>query len=351
VTPNDTFYTQQPSLKVAKVDGLWERSTGRSDVVVAIIGTGVKADHPDLVGKLVPGFDFVNNNADVTPDGLGGGTAQAGIIGAASNNGTGITGICWACKIMPLDIHDEAADTATADRSLAAFNYAVEQGVEVIYLSYTYRTELPALTQAIKQAHAKGIVVVGIVHSSGASTADEVSFPATVVPEVISVTGTVDDDTLRSSANFGPKVDVAAPSNKIPTLAHVNNETGYVTYTSNGAAGAFVAGVAALLRSAYPQATATEIDRAITENTDTCCNGKITGGRVNALKAGVFLEGLYPSQPAPKAGDINGDGKVNISDLSALLTNWNSANAGADLNKDGTVNLTDLSILLTNWTR
>lgn len=350
VVPNDPYFSDQPMLKIANIDQLWQRTTGRADSTIAIIGTGINASHPELAGKVVDSYDFINKNTDATPDSVGTGTAQAGIIAANSNDGIGMTGICWACKIMPLDVHKESDDTASAANTLAAFNYAVDKGADVIYVGFTYKLETAAQTQAIKQAHAKGIIVVSFVSSNGTDTASEVSYPATVVPEVISVTGTNDDDSLRTGANFGSKVDIAAPSSKVLTLGHTATGQSYVTWSSNGASAAVIAGIAALLRSAYPQATATEIGLAITTTGDTCCGGKINGGRVNALKAADYLEKLYPTQQPAKKGDINNDGKVNLQDLSMLLSRWNTADAAADLNKDGKVTLTDLSVLLSNWT-
>jgi subtilisin family serine protease len=348
VIPNDPRY-DLPAFRISKVFDLWERSTGGQEVVVAVISSGVNAVHPEFKDKLVSPFDFINNNTDASPDDTGGGTNNAGVIAAVANNSVGMAGICWTCKVMPLDIADAEGNAPYANTE-KAFKHAVDKGAKVILMSFSYTTkENAALQQAIKQAYAKGITIITNVPLDGKDTATDPTFPS-IVPEVITVISTNDDDTINSLSNFGRDIDVAAPGIDVrgPSPETID---GYRLRSGNGVAAGVVAGIAGLLRSMYPQATPTDVFKAITTTADTCCGGKISGGRVNAIKAADYLEKLYPSAPPAKTGDLNGDGKANISDLSVLLTKWNSADAGADLNKDGKVGLTDLSILLTNWTR
>lgn len=96
-TSNDPFFTAGNQWALSKIQAplAWDQSTGSSNVVVAVVDSGVWASHPDLAGKVLPGYDFVNNDADSTDD-AGHGTAVAGVIGAATNNGVGMAGVTWA---------------------------------------------------------------------------------------------------------------------------------------------------------------------------------------------------------------------------------------------------------------
>ncbi len=334
VIPNDPRY-DMPAFRITKVFDLWERSTGDQEVIVAIISSGINAVHPEFKDKLVSPYDFINNNADASPDAAGSGTNYGGVIASVANNSVGMAGICWKCKIMPLDIESESDGVVSAANNEKAFKYAVDKGAKVIL---------------IKQAHAKGVTVVTSVPLGNADTATAPSYPGTYIPEVIAVAATNDDGTLYPQSNYGKHVDIAAPGVDVrgPSPESVD---GYRLRSGNGVAAGVVTGIAALLHSMYPKATAAQVSQAITSTGDSCCGNKVPGGRVSAIKAADYLEKLYPTQQPTKTGDLNGDGKIAINDLSTLLSRWNSSDTAADFNKDGKVDLTDLSILLTNWSR
>ena len=132
-SPDDTDWPQQAGLRVAGFPKAWDVTQGSSKIVVAVIDTGVDAKHPDLRGALVPGWDFVGNDADPADD-HGHGTAVAGVIGARSNNRVGVAGICWRCLVMPIKVLDSKGngdDTLIA----AGIVWAVNHGARVLNLS------------------------------------------------------------------------------------------------------------------------------------------------------------------------------------------------------------------------
>ena len=94
-SPDDTDWPQQDGLRVAGFPKAWDVTQGSSKIVVAVVDTGVDAKHPDLRGALVPGWDFVGNDADPSDDN-GHGTAVAGVLGARSNNRAGGAGTAGA---------------------------------------------------------------------------------------------------------------------------------------------------------------------------------------------------------------------------------------------------------------
>jgi thermitase len=103
VSINDPYSTSDSAPLWPLVNPLfpdaWSLTTGDSNVVVAVVDSGVQADHPDLLGRVTPGYDFVNNDTNPADD-EGHGTAVAGIIAAQGSNGIGTAGICWKCRIM-----------------------------------------------------------------------------------------------------------------------------------------------------------------------------------------------------------------------------------------------------------
>jgi len=111
-SPDDTDWPQQDGLRVAGFPKAWDVTQGSSKIVVAVIDTGVDSNHPDLRGALVPGWNFVGNNADSSDD-HGHGTAVAGVVAARSNNHVGGAGICWRCLIMPVKVLDAKGAATT----------------------------------------------------------------------------------------------------------------------------------------------------------------------------------------------------------------------------------------------
>ena len=101
--PNDPGFTSQWHLSKISAPAGWDITVGSLSVPIAIIDSGVDSDHPDLLGKILPGFNFVRDNAD-TRDAGGHGTAVAGAAAALTNSGIGVAGVAWDNPIMPLSV-------------------------------------------------------------------------------------------------------------------------------------------------------------------------------------------------------------------------------------------------------
>jgi subtilisin family serine protease len=252
-SPDDTDWPQQDGLRIAGFPKAWDVTQGSSKVVVGLLDTGVDANHPDLRGALVPGWDFIGNDADPADD-HGHGTAVAGVIGARSNNHVGGAGICWRCLLMPVKVLDSKG---SGDDTLIAAGvvWATDHGAQVINLSLGGPGSSVELTNALSYANAKGVIVVAAAGNAGVTTQ---FFPA-ADPRVVSVAATTVADQRFSWSNFGSWVRLAAPGCNVATILG----GGYGTFCGTSSATPLVSGLVALELSAQPAATAREAEDAL----------------------------------------------------------------------------------------
>jgi len=252
-SPDDTDWPQQDGLRLAGFPKAWDVTQGSSRIVVAVIDTGVDANHPDLRGALVPGWDFVGNDADPSDD-HGHGTAVAGVVAARANNHVGGAGICWRCLVMPIKVLDSKGsgdDTVIA----AGIVWATDHGARVINLSLGGPGSSIELANALAYASAKGAIVVAAAGNAGVTT----QFYPAADPHAVSVAATTVADGRYSWSNFGSWVRLAAPGcNVAPILGD-----GYGTFCGTSSATPVVAGLVALELSAQPAATAHEAEDAL----------------------------------------------------------------------------------------
>ncbi|HEY8720613.1 S8 family serine peptidase [Pengzhenrongella sp.] len=282
LTPNDPYYPApdgvnggQWSMRMTQAPKAWDITTGSSSVVIAVIDGGVVGTLADFAGKMVPGWNVLTGTPD-TQDSNGHGTEVAGVAAAATNNGIGVAGYCWTCKIMPVKV--TTTSTATWSDVSAGVTWAADHGAKVINISMAGTSSSTTLANAVASARAKGAVVVAAAGNAGTSTP---MYPAATAG-VIGVAATDQVDALAAYSSYGSWVQVAAPGANTTTLP--NGDFGPVGGTSM--ASPVVAGIAGLLFSANPDATGTAIENAILGTTDPLNDTKVLAhGRVNAFTA------------------------------------------------------------------
>jgi subtilisin family serine protease len=251
-TPDDPYFPSQRSTSLGQIKApmAWDFTTGTSGFLVAVVDSGV-ANHADLAGKVVAGYDFVNGDSNPTDDN-GHGTHVAGIIAAASNNALGVTGLCWGCQILPVKVL--GADGTGATSAVAnGVVYAADHGARVINLSLGSTSASSTMKSAVDYAVGKGAIVVAATGNQGCIC---VLYPA-ALPNVVAV-GAVDKyNVLRSYSNTGPEVDLVAPGTNWTTSTVM--DSGYAAFSGTSSATPVVASAAALAWSARPGLSATEI--------------------------------------------------------------------------------------------
>lgn len=316
VTPNDPLFSQQYALSNSggtlplpgspigkegadiKATAGWEETTGSEGVTIAILDTGVDLLHPDLKNKFLSnGRDFINDDLDASDDN-GHGTVVAGIAGAETNNSTGISGVGWDCRLLPVKVLDKDG-IGTVDIVSEGIMWAADQvgnGVKVINISWGVDTPSDTLRDAVQYAYDKGVVVV----ASAGNTGGQVEFPAAYDNYVLAVAATDYSDNRYVLSNQGSEIDVAAPGveimSTVPRGFYGPGSIDYGFWTGTSVAAPHVAGLAALIASLKPFLTVDDIMNVIRLSADDVNSDLYPGkdefvgyGRINLEKALVPL--------------------------------------------------------------
>ncbi|MBT2411098.1 type VII secretion-associated serine protease mycosin [Streptomyces sp. ISL-12] len=254
----DYIRDRQWALDAFAVEDVWAQSQGEG-VTVAVIDSGVDADHPDMTGQVLDGKDFTGGG-NAHEDLVGHGTKMASIIAAhghGTGNASGVMGLAPKAKILPLRTLQTRQDRNLDETWAAAVRYAVDHGAQVINMSFAAQGGSRTISDgrdAIAYAQAHDVVVVA---GSGNAGSAAVSEPA-ALPGVVSV-GAVDEDAnLWTDSNTGEGLVLTAPGVDI-VGADPAMDNGYGAGSGTSDATAFVSAAAALVRAKYPDLTAGQV--------------------------------------------------------------------------------------------
>jgi thermitase len=284
MTPNDPGYASQWHLPMISTPSAWAGTSGSSSVIIAVLDTGVDTTHPDLAPKIIPGWNFWDNNSD-TSDVYGHGTAVAGTAAAASNNGLGVASVAWGCRIMPIRI---SAVNGSASISAIAngLTWAADRGARIANISYKV-TNYSVVRSAAQYFQSKGGVVVIAAGNDKMFDANSDN------PYVLTVSATDGNDNLASFSNTGNNVDLAAPGVSIDTT---NRGGGYGFWGGTSFSAPIVAGVAALVVSANQNLSGSQIQNLLKQTSDDRgtpgWDPSFGWGRVNAARAVDSARGI-----------------------------------------------------------
>jgi subtilisin family serine protease len=254
LTPNDPEFSWQTYLKNANALLGWDITSGSNSVIVAVIDSGVYAQHPDLTGRVLSGYNYIGNNQN-TDDDYGHGTKVAGVIAAKGNNSIGIAGVDWNAKILPVKASDSRG-TGTVSAMASAITYAADKGARVINISMGTTTDSATLKSAINYAENHGVVVVAATGNSNTV----VSYPARY-DTVIGVGNLTSSGARNSTSNYGTGINVGANGGVYSTTNYGSYESGAGTSFSAPQ----VAGLASLMLSLNATLTPSNIRNLIQE--------------------------------------------------------------------------------------
>ena len=294
LVPNDpNFSTYQYGLSITKINQAWDLTTGSSDIVVAVVDTGADFSHPDLQGKLIAGYDFVNGDADPSDD-YGHGTHVAGIVAATANNGIGVAGAGYNTRVLVVKVLN-ASNSGSYSTIAQGIIFAADQGADVINLSLGGTASGSALQSAVDYAHNKGSLVVA---AAGNSNTNVAFYPAAYT-NAMGVAASDYNDARWSYSNYGSYVSVAAPGASIYSTEWAGTAD-YAFRSGTSMAAPHVSAIAALMRATNSSLTPDQLRSMIETSADDLgaagWDDYFGHGRVNALAA---VQAAQAAQPEP----------------------------------------------------
>lgn len=248
-----------------QADAVWSHSRG-TGIIVAVLDTGVDAQHPDLSGQVIPGTGFMGEAGDTGQSDLSGdshGTSIAAIIAGsgAGNNGNGMIGLAPKARILPVRVSFGASvEPITLAKGIF---YATDHHANIINISEGTPDPDPTIRAAINYALAHNVVMVAAAGNSG-QQGNTVNYPA-AFPGVVAVTGVDRNNRFWAGSNAGPAATLAAPATDIYSAAH-NDQ--YLTGQGTSYAAPYVSAAAALVWSQHPSLTAGQVIRQLITNAD-----------------------------------------------------------------------------------
>ena len=324
IQPNDPKGIDQWYLDAISAHQAWEINKGDTDVVIAIVDAGADMDHEDLIGNIsineadpingidddgdgfidnYRGWDVANNDNDPNKSVINHGSNVAGIASASTNNNIGISGCGYNSKLLIVRIDDENTGQLTA--AYQGIVYAADHGAFIINNSWGSNFYSDFAQDIVNYA---AINQKALVIGASGNDGEERRFYPAAYENVLSVGSTIENDTVKSSSNYGYWLNLFAPGERM--LTTMDGST--VPYGINGGtsmAAPVVAGVAALVKSQFPSFTAEQIKEQLINSADNIeainsdvYRNKLGAGRINAYKAltqnnlpGIVLNGIEVS--------------------------------------------------------
>lgn len=372
--PNDTLYNEQWHYPHIRLPEAWDITTGNPNVIIAVIDSGILAEHPDFQDKLVQGYDMISNvsnagdgdGVDSNPEDPGDralgdgsssfhGTHVAGTVAAATNNNSGVAGVAWQSRIMPMRVLGRQGGTSFDLIQAILYAAGLEnasgqvptQRADVINMSLGGGGFSSSEASAIAAARDAGVIIVAAAGNSGSANQE---YPASY-DGVVSVAAVNQSNTRASYSNFGQSIDVTAPGGDLDedadrngtpdgVLSSIGNDRensttyGYRYYQGTSMSSPHVAGVVALMKSVAANLTPADFDRLLSEgriSDDLGTEGRDNDfgfGLINAMKAVNTAQELASGTLAPLPTQL----QVSPSAIDFGLTQsqqfFNLANAG-----------------------
>lgn len=322
----------------------WDVLSSASNIVVAIIDTGIRNTHEDLAANVwvKPGGGYGWNalTGTSTPlDDEGHGSMMAGVLGAVGNNGKGGAGVAWRVQLMACKSFDAGKNGSDVD-IIESIEFARTNGARIINMSLSSTFFSLSLSNALRAARDSGIIVVASAGNEAANVDVAPRYPACYdLDNIISVAATTRADALWSSSNYGAtNVDLAAPGHQITSTFTFTDSFYLGPLSGTSYSAPYVSGTCALLLAKYPTETHQQIIARVLNGVDPlpALVGKcVTGGRLNLRKASsppialTFQTMLnFMGQPTAQWRVTAGPTRNFVVEASTNLTSWSAVYGG-----------------------
>ncbi|MFK7830099.1 MAG: S8 family serine peptidase [Congregibacter sp.] len=359
-TVNDAAYGFQWHYPLINIPGAWDTSTGDPSVIIAVVDTGVLSRHPDLLGQLTDGYDFIRD-AEEAADGdgidpdpeedVGGsdptavnfhGSHVSGTIAAAGNNGIGVAGVAFSARVMPLRALTSTGGTSYDVIQAVRFAAGLDndsgttpsEPAQIINLSLSGGGFSTSSQNLFNQLHSLGISVVA---AAGNENTSAPAYPASYA-NVISVSAVDLQQRITAYSNTGSRIDVSAPGGDggvdlngdgypdgVLSTGGSGGDFAYTFLSGTSMAAPHVAGIIALMKSVNPDLNAGDIDRLLE-------SGALTTDLGEPGRDDLYGHGLIDARRAIDAALAEAGGSSNSAPrLSASSNSLNFSATGTRL--------------------
>lgn len=349
--PNDPLYGQLWGMANIQAPLAWDITTGSDDVVVAVVDSGLWAEHPDLIANVwtdpITGAHGWSCRNGVITEGViddnGHGTHCAGTIAATGNNGIGVSGVSWSTKVAGFKfltatgggwasdavmLYDKIIELKKSGRGNFRITSNSFGGSGSVIGGNTYMT-------AFARLEAEGILSCVAAGNAGTNIDVRPYWPACATNDgVITVQAHNSANITASFSNYGQtNTDLSAPGVSILSTClisggKITNSTGYKAINGTSMACPHVAGVAALALSVYPELTPSELKDLLMDSTDQMTGigaQSVTGGRINAYKV---VKDFIPTPPPPSCLLVSPSGLSATKTSTGYRVRWGDTSTG-----------------------
>jgi subtilisin family serine protease len=278
----------------------WDVRTSASNIVVAVLDSGIRATHEDLAANMwvnpsdgSHGYNAFTGTNDPGDDSTSHGTMVAGVLGAVGNNGKGVCGVAWRVQMMACKCLNNG--TGSDSTVIACIEFARIHGARIINASFDSPTASLAVSNAIVAARDAGIIFVASAGNNSANVETSPSYPTCYgIDNIVAVAYTTRTDTLGGLSNYGSNhVALAAPGDQVCTTFAATDSYYYppaglgINIAGTSFAAPCVSGALALLLAQYPGENSRQIIQRLLKAVDplpSLAGRCVTGGRLNLMK-------------------------------------------------------------------
>lgn len=359
------------ALNAVNAPEVWAEGYTGSDILVAVLDSGIDLHHTELVSSIwvnddevagngidddgngyiddVNGWDFVQDDASPA-DVAGHGTAVAGAI-VAERNSVGATGIAYDAQILAIRVLDDEGQGTQIDIA-SGIRYAVDAGADIINISLGGATGSQRVQRAIEYAQENDVFIVSASGNSSKAVPDYPAQYSRSYSNVISVGAYNNRESHASFSNLvgsSSSIQVDAPG---VSVYSTRMGGGFRYGSGTSFAAPIVSGIAALALSANPDLTSVELRQQLIDGSLTTITGSDSIGAVDAAYVVSSVAPPAAAAPALLDGDVNGDGEVGFLDFLAISRNFGRDVAAVDqgdVDGDGVVAFKDFLIMSRNY--